>query len=221
MSLIRLCTLALIATSSLAACSSYEQANMNNKTSVSQIKDSTAFFHSIKPSHSDAIIGQVTEVISQDREQQKVTIVAQDGQTYTAEISKANFAQKNAHQMQKLTIGDYVEVMGEQSTSQSEIDSKRHITVHAMPYVLRKIIIADHQVDCVGVAPQSCLLTKPAEQANADWEYRYSGIEGFDFEPNYEYTLLIKNTPISNPPADASSIHSTLIKVIEKRKTKS
>ena len=218
MSLIRLCTLALIATSSLAACSSYEQANMNNKTSVSQIKDSTAFFHSI---HSDAIIGQVTDVISQDREQQKVTIVAQDGQTYTAEISKANFAQKNAHQMQKLTIGDYVEVMGEQSTLQSEIDSKRHITVHAMPYVLRKIIIADHQVDCVGVAPQSCLLTKPAEQANADWEYRYSGIEGFDFEPNYEYTLLIKNTPISNPPADASSIHSTLIKVIEKRKTKS
>ena len=221
MSLIRLCTLALIATSSLAACSSYEQANMNNKTSVSQIKDSTAFFHSIKPSHSDAIIGQVTEVISQDREQQKVTIVAQDGQTYTAEISKANLAQKNAHQMQKLTIGDYVEVMGEQSTLQSEVDSKRHITVHAMPYVLRKIIIADHQVDCVGVAPQSCLLTKPAEQANADWEYRYSGIEGFDFEPNYEYTLLIKNTPISNPLADASSIRSTLIKVIEKHKTKS
>ncbi|MGP5173928.1 DUF4377 domain-containing protein [Psychrobacter immobilis] len=221
MSFIRLCTLALIATSSLAACSSYEQANINNKTSVSQIKDSTAFVHSIKPSHSDAIIGQVTEVISQDREQQKVTIVAQDGQTYTAEISKANFAQKNAHQMQKLIIGDYVEVMGEQSTSQSGVDSKHHITVHAMPYVLRKIIIADHQVDCVGVAPQSCLLTKPAEQANADWEYRYSSIEGFDFEPNYEYTLLIKNTPISNPPADASSIHSTLIKVIEKRKTKS
>lgn len=221
MSFIRLCTLALIATSSLAACSSYEQANMNNKTSVSQIKDSTAFVHSIKPSHSDAIIGQVTDVISQDREQQKVTIVAQDGRTYTAEISKANFAQKNAHQMQKLTIGDYVEVMGERSTLQSEVDNKRHITVHAMPYVLRKIIIADHQVDCVGVAPQSCLLTKPAEQANADWEYRYSGIEGFDFEPNYEYILLIKNTPISNPPADASSIHSTLIKVIEKRKTKS
>ncbi len=221
MSFIRLCTLALIATSSLAACSSYEQANMNNETSVSQMKDSNTFIHSIKPSHSDAIIGQVTGVISQDREQQKVTIVAQDGQIYTTDISKANFAQKNAHQMQKLTIGDYVEVMGEQSTSQSGLVSKHQITVHAMPYVLRKIIIADHQVDCVGVAPQSCLLTKPAEQAIADWEYRYSGIEGFDFEPNYEYILLIKNTPISNPPADASSIHSTLIKVIEKQKTKS
>ncbi|MGP5201920.1 DUF4377 domain-containing protein [Psychrobacter aquimaris] len=128
--------------------------------------------------------------------------------------------------MQKLTIGDYVEVMGEQSTSQSGLVSKHQITVHAMPYVLRKIITADHadhQVDCVGVAPQSCLLTKPAEQASADWEYRYSGIEGFDFdfEPNYEYILLIKNTPISNSPADASSIHSTLIKVIEKQQTKS
>ena len=216
MSFIRLCTLALIATSSLAACSSYEQASMNNKISVSQMKDSNTFIHSIKPSHSDAIIGQVTGIILQNREQQEVTIVAQDGQTYIADISEANFGQKNAHQIQQLAIGDYVEVMGDLS----QVDSKRQITVQAMPYVLRKIIIADHQVDCVGVALQSCLLTKPAEQANSDWQYLYSGIEGFDFEPNYEYTLLIKNTPISNPLADASSIDSKLIKVIEKKNTK-
>ena len=216
MSLIRLCTLALIATSSLAACS-YEQANMSNKTSVSQTKDSKPFIDSIEPSSSEAIVAQVTGVISQDREQQMVTIVARDGQSYTASISKANFAQNNTHQMQKLTIGDYIEVMGEQL----QLDNKRQITVRAMPYVLRKIIIADHQVDCVGVVPQSCLLTKPAGQANSDWEYRYSGIKGFDYEPNYEYTLLIKNTTVSNPPADASSVHSKLIQVIEKRKTKS
>ena len=217
MSLIRLCTLALIATSSLAACSSYEQANMDNKISVSQTKDSKPFIDSIEPSSSEATVAQVTGVISQDREQQKVTIMARDGQSYTASISKANFAQNNTHQMQKLSIGDYIEVMGEQS----QIDNKRQITVHAMPYVLRKIIIADHQVNCVGVAPQLCLLTKPAGQANSDWEYRYSGIEGFDYEPNYEYTLLIKNTPVSNPPADASSVHSKLIQVIEKKRTKS
>ena len=216
MSLIRLCTLALIATSSLAACS-YEQANMSNKMSVSQTKDSKPFIDSIEPSSSEAIVAQVTGVISQDREQQKVTIVARDGQSYTASISKANFAQNNTHQMQKLAIGDYIEVMGEQS----QLDNKRQITVRAMPYVLRKIIIADHQVDCVGVVPQSCLLTKPAGQANSDWEYRYSGIEGFDYEPNYQYTLLIKNMTVSNPPADASSVHSKLIQVIEKRKTKS
>ncbi|OXL24914.1 DUF4377 domain-containing protein [Psychrobacter sp. DAB_AL32B] len=220
MPFIRLCTLALIASSSLAACSSYEQTNMNNKTTVSQIKDSNSFIRSIKPSRSEAIIGQVTGIISQDREQQKVTIVDQDGHAYTAFISKSNFGQNNANQMQKLAIGDYIEVMGEQSASQSGVGNKRQITVRAMSYVLRKILIADHQVDCVGVAPQSCLLTKPAEQANSDWEYRYSAIEGFDYEPHYEYTLLIKNTPVSNPPADASSVHSKLIKVLEKKKTK-
>ncbi|WP_367179617.1 DUF4377 domain-containing protein [uncultured Psychrobacter sp.] len=44
-------------------------------------------------------------------------------------------------------------------------------------------------------------------------------IEGFDYEPYYEYTLLIKNTTVANPPADASSIHSKLIKIIEKKRT--
>ena len=49
--------------------------------------------------------------------------------------------------------------------------------------------------------------------------YRYSGIEGCDYEPHYKYTLLIKNTTIANPPADAASIHSKLIKIIEKKRT--
>ncbi|WP_440453676.1 DUF4377 domain-containing protein [Psychrobacter sp. ASPA161_9] len=44
-------------------------------------------------------------------------------------------------------------------------------------------------------------------------------IEGFDYEPHYEYTLLIKNKTVANPPADASSIHSKLIKIIEKKRT--
>lgn len=63
-----------------------------------------------------------------------------------------------------------------------------------MPYVLRKLIVADHKVECVGLAPQSCLLTKPAEQTDSqsDWEYRYSDIEDFDYLPNYEYNLLLR-----------------------------
>ncbi|WP_409520837.1 DUF4377 domain-containing protein [Psychrobacter sp.] len=55
--------------------------------------------------------------------------------------------------------------------------------------------------------------------SNARNGYRYSGIEGFDYQPHYEYTLLIKNTTIANPPADAASIHSKLIKIIEKKRT--
>ena len=207
MPFIRLCLLALLVSSALAACNGYGSANMDNKTNVIQA--------------SEAIVGEVTAVITQDREQQKVTLVAKDGKTYSALISKYNFGQKNAHQMQELAIGDVIEVMAELSTLSSGADNKSQITVRAMPYVLRKIIVADHQEDCMGVGPQSCLLTKIAGQTNSQtgWEYRYSGIEGFDYEPHYEYTLLIQNTTVANPPADASSIHSKLIKIIEKKRT--
>lgn len=208
MSFIRLCTLALIVSASLGACNSYEKVSLNNKAHVVQA--------------SEAIIGEVTEVITKDREQQTITLMAKDGRTYKAFISKANFGKENAYQIQKLAIGDVVEVMGEQSTLLAGVDNKSQITVRAMPYVLRKIIVADHQEDCIGVGPQKCLLTKLAGQTNSQtgWEYRYSGIEGFDYEPHYEYTLLIKNTTVANPPADASSIHSKLIKIIEKKRTK-
>ena len=205
MPFIRLCLLALLVSSALAACNGYGSANMDNKTNVIQASEA----------------GEVTAVITQDREQQKVTLVAKDGKTYSALISKYNFGQKNAHQMQELAIGDVIEVMAELSTLSSGADNKSQITVRAMPYVLRKTIVADHQEDCMGVGPQSCLLTKIAGQTNSQtgWEYRYSGIEGFDYEPHYEYTLLIKNTTVANPPADASSIHSKLIKIIEKKRT--
>lgn len=207
MPFIRLCLLALLVSSALAACNGYESANMDNKTNVIQA--------------SEAIVGEVTAVITQDREQQKVTLVAKDGKTYSALISKYNFGQKSAHQMQELAIGDVIEVMAEPSILLSGADNKSQITVRAMPYVLRKIIVADHKEECVGVGPQSCLLTKIAGQTNSQigWEYRYSAIEGFVYEPHYEYILLIKNTTVANPPMDASSIHSKLIKIIEKKRT--
>ena len=216
MSFIKLCILACITMSSLSACASYEQAEIGNK-SVSQIKDSDSFISSITPSNADVLIGQVTGIIEQDRMQQKITLVTKSGHSYTASISKSNFGQQNAYQMQELAVGDYIEVTGEQSHREDQ----SLITVRTMPYVLRKIIVADHQENCVGVTPQLCLLTKTAEMnaSKSDWTYRYSGIEGFNYEPSYEYTLLIKNTTIANPPADASSIHSKLIKIIEKRRT--
>lgn len=100
MSFIRLCTLALIVSASLAACNSYGKVSLNNKAHVVQA--------------SEAIIGEVTEVITQDREQQTITLMAKDGRTYKAFISKTNFGQENSYQIQKLAIGDYIEVMGEQ-----------------------------------------------------------------------------------------------------------
>ena len=203
----RLCSLALIVSASLTACNSYEPVNMDDKTNAIQAYQT--------------IVGEVTAVFMQDREHHEITLVTKDGNTYSALISESNFGQKNAHQMQELTIGDVVEVIGEQSTLPSGVDNNSQITVRAMPYVLRKIIVADHKEECVGVGPQSCLLTKLAGSTNSQtgWAYQYSNIEGFDYEPHYEYILLIKNTTIANPPADASSIHSDLVEVIEKKRT--
>ena len=79
-----------------------------------------------------------------------------------------------------------------------------------------KLVVASRQADCIGVAPQKCLLIK--RQGSEGWEFWYSGITGFDYEEGYEYVIRIKKDKIDNPPADASSIKYTLKKVISKEK---
>jgi hypothetical protein len=61
-----------------------------------------------------------------------------------------------------------------------------------------------------------CYLIKKEGQSN--WEFLYTGIEGFNYEPGFEYVLEIKKDTIisSNPVADRSSIKYTLVKEISK-----
>lgn len=82
----------------------------------------------------------------------------------------------------------------------------------------QKLYVADHVVDCEGVFPQKCLLVR--ESPGDEWTYFYDGITGFTYEPGYSYTLLIKEKRIKNPPADASGIQYSLIKVLQKLKTR-
>lgn len=81
------------------------------------------------------------------------------------------------------------------------------------------LIIASKQGDCVGVAPQKCLLIKASSSQN--WEYFYGSIDGFNYEPGYEYTIEIGKENIDNPPADGSSIKYKLVKVISKEEKQS
>jgi heat shock protein HslJ len=81
----------------------------------------------------------------------------------------------------------------------------------------KTIYVAPYQVDCVGVAPQKCLLVK--ERPEDDWTYHYDQIEGFDYEPGYDYELRIQEDNVENPPADASSIRWTLIEVVSKTRS--
>ncbi|MDN3706765.1 DUF4377 domain-containing protein [Myroides ceti] len=75
-------------------------------------------------------------------------------------------------------------------------------------------IIASQQADCTGVAPQKCLLVKKGNAT--EWEYFYSTIEGFNYEPNYEYRIKVKEEKLANVPADASSIKYSLVKQMSK-----
>jgi heat shock protein HslJ len=81
----------------------------------------------------------------------------------------------------------------------------------------KTVYVGPYQVDCVGVAPQKCLLVreKPAD----DWTYFYDQIQGFEYEPGFEYELRIMEERIANPPADASSLRWTLVELVAKTRS--
>lgn len=80
-----------------------------------------------------------------------------------------------------------------------------------------KTLYIDAQLaDCEGVGPQKCMKIK--ENPDEQWSLFYDGIEGFDFQEGYTYQIKVQITPVTNPMADASSLHYKLIKVLSKEK---
>jgi heat shock protein HslJ len=81
----------------------------------------------------------------------------------------------------------------------------------------KTIYVGPYLVDCTGVAPQKCMLVK--EDPKDDWTYFYDQIQGFDYEPGYEYELVVQEEKVENPPADASSLQWTLVEVVSKERS--
>jgi hypothetical protein len=77
-----------------------------------------------------------------------------------------------------------------------------------------RFVVASQTADCMGAFPQTCLLVKIGD--NADWQFFYSHIEGFDYEEGYEYVLKVRIENRENTPADASSIRYILVKEVSK-----
>lgn len=73
--------------------------------------------------------------------------------------------------------------------------------------------IAPYQQDCVGVAPQECLIVRFEDET--DLSFFYDAIDGFTFEEGFEYTLRVNITEIENPPADASSLQYELVEIVQ------
>jgi len=81
------------------------------------------------------------------------------------------------------------------------------------------IVVASQQAECVGVGLQKCFLIKEGD--SEDWSFWYSGIEGFNYEPGYEYVIEIKKDTVATPPMDASTIKYIFMKEVSKTKKES
>jgi heat shock protein HslJ len=76
------------------------------------------------------------------------------------------------------------------------------------------MIVGPELVDCTGVGPQKCYQVKTHPED--EWQMFYSPIQGFQYEPGYEYAITVKVEPVANPPADASAYTYTLVEVTSK-----
>ncbi|MEB6605875.1 DUF4377 domain-containing protein [Aeromonas sanarellii] len=76
------------------------------------------------------------------------------------------------------------------------------------------LYVQDKLADCIGVAPMKCMQVRG--QPGESWSLFYQQIEGFTFEPGYRYQLEVTKEQLTDVPADASSLHYRLIKVVSK-----
>jgi hypothetical protein len=74
--------------------------------------------------------------------------------------------------------------------------------------------IAPQRVACVGMAPQECLRVR--QHPDTTWGLFYDGIEGFEFEAGFEYTIRVGVRSIRNPPQDSSSEAYRLLAILRK-----
>ena len=74
------------------------------------------------------------------------------------------------------------------------------------------LMVAPQDVACMGEGPMRCLRVKVGKEAT--WSNFYNPIEGFTFTPGVHYKLLVRATPVANPPADASDTHYALVRVL-------
>ena len=76
-----------------------------------------------------------------------------------------------------------------------------------------RLWIGPERVECEGVAPMLCL--QVAESEDGDYQLFYDTIEGFDYQEGTSYVIDVSITEVENPPADASSLQYTLVKIVE------
>ncbi|MCC4213786.1 DUF4377 domain-containing protein [Leeuwenhoekiella parthenopeia] len=71
-----------------------------------------------------------------------------------------------------------------------------------------------YQTTAIGLSPQLVLMVQEGNAiGSSEWSYLYEGISGFDYVAGKTYDLTVKKERITNPPADASTIQYSLIRI--------
>lgn len=76
------------------------------------------------------------------------------------------------------------------------------------------LIVGPERVECQGEGQRLCLLVK--EDPDAEWEFFFDEIEGFEFEPGFIYVLRVGRHRVENPPADGSNFRWVLVEILSK-----
>lgn len=78
----------------------------------------------------------------------------------------------------------------------------------------KEVIVANHKVNCTGVAPQMCYLVK--ENVEDEWHNYYGEIDDFEYEEGYEYIIKVKLERANYSIEDVRDKKYILIEVISK-----
>ncbi len=79
---------------------------------------------------------------------------------------------------------------------------------------IETLIIAPYKVDCVGAFEQECYLEFNQERQR--WEFFYEGIQGFDFEPGFIWTLKVSLHEREEGIQDVGRYEYRLVEVLDK-----
>lgn len=79
----------------------------------------------------------------------------------------------------------------------------------------KTVYVGPEKVDCAGEGPQTCYLVR--ENPDEQYDLFYDEIEGFEFEPGYEYELMVSEVTVEDPPAGGSALKWQLEEVVDKR----
>lgn len=76
------------------------------------------------------------------------------------------------------------------------------------------LFVGPEKAECEGEGAQECYLVK--QNPDDEWELFYNEIEGFNYEPGFDYEIEVEVTPIENPPAGGSSLQYSWIRTLNK-----